>query len=71
MKGILDLPHYLYKKYLLYFSKYATDQEDKWYFDLGYQYAFSLSIFTIAMIYSVSTPLIPIFGSIFFALKVN
>ena len=43
--------------------------EDTWYFDIGYHFAFSLTIFTIALVFSAAVPLIPFFGFLFFAFK--
>jgi hypothetical protein len=51
-------------------SKYSDELEDDWYFDLGYHYAFSVSIFLITLIFSSSAPLLPIFGFLFFSIKV-
>jgi len=43
--------------------------EDDWYFDLGYHFAFSITIFTVIYIFSAAVPLIPLFGFLFFAFK--
>ncbi len=43
--------------------------EDDWYFDIGYSYAISLSIFIIGLIYSATVPLIPLFTCFYFAIK--
>jgi len=42
---------------------------DDWYFDLGYHFAFSITVFTVVIIFSAAAPLIPIFGFLFFAIK--
>lgn len=47
----------------------TEDLEDDWYFDLGYHFAFSLTIFTIIFIFSAAVPLISFFGFLFFAFK--
>jgi hypothetical protein len=73
MVAILDIPHHAYlfwKRHTSVFSK-LYEIEDDWYFDLGYQYAFSLSIFIIALIYSATVPLIPFIATLFFGIKVS
>ena len=73
MIAILDIPHHAYlfwKRYTSPFSK-IYEIEDDWYFDLGYQYAFSLSIFIIALIYSATVPIIPVIATFFFGIKVS
>lgn len=70
---ILDLPHYLYmtmKKFLMRSRAYLEDEvEDDYYFDLGYHFAFSITIFTVIFIFSAAVPLIPCFGFLFFGFK--
>lgn len=70
---ILDIPHFLYVKFkkLFFRSKIYEDEDiiDDWYFDLGYQFAFVITIFTVVFIFSSSVPLIPLFGSVFFIFK--
>lgn len=70
---LLDLPHYLYNKFRGLCKKrriYSdNDLEDDWYFDLGYHFSFSITVFTVALIFSASTPLIPFFAFLFFAFK--
>lgn len=70
---ILDIPHFLYVKFKKFFFKshiYEDDDIiDDWYFDLGYQFAFVITIFTVIFIFSSSVPLIPLFGFVFFAFK--
>jgi hypothetical protein len=72
---MLDLPHYIYvkmKKCCTKKRKYMeTKFEDDWYFDIGYHFAFSITVFTVVFIFSVAAPLIPIFGFLFFTLKVS
>jgi len=69
----LDVPHYLYllmKRFLTKSKQYLQDEiVDDWFFDLGYHFAFSLTIFTIVFIFSAAVPLIPAFGFIFFGFK--
>ena len=55
----------------MFINKYSDEQEDDWYFDLGYQYAYSMSIFIIALVYSISVPLMSVFGCLFFFFKVK
>ena len=69
MIAFLDIPHHMYMYMKRVFSKYSSEQLDDWYFDLGYQYAFSLSIFVIGFVFSVSAPLLSIFGFLFFSIK--
>jgi hypothetical protein len=71
MIAFLDIPHFMYMYMKKLTSKYSDELEDDWYFDLGYHYAFSVSIFIITLIFSVSVPLLPIFGCTFFSIKVN
>ncbi len=70
---ILDLPHYFYmmlKKFLMRSKAYLEDEvEDDYYFDLGYHFAFSITIFTLIFIFSAAVPLIPCFGFLFFGFK--
>jgi hypothetical protein len=54
--------------------KYGNEEikiEDDWYFDLGYHFAFAITVFTIVFIFSTSAPLIPVFGFLFFTFKVS
>ena len=46
-----------------------NDIEDDWYFDIGYHFAFSITVFVIILIFSASVPLIPLFGFLYFALR--
>ena len=73
MVQILDIPHFLYIKMKRFFFKSQIYEEDDviddWYFDLGYQFAFSITIFTIVFLFSAAVPLIPLFGFLFFAFK--
>lgn len=57
-------------KRLLQRREYLEDVEDDWFFDLGYHYAFAISVFIIVFIFSASVPLIPFFGFLFFFFKV-
>lgn len=70
---ILDIPHFIYMKLKRLFMRsqiYEEDEiEDDWYFDLGYHFAFSITIFTVIYIFSAAVPLIPLFGFLFFAFK--
>lgn len=70
---ILDVPHYLYmmmKRFLTRTKAYLEDEvEDDYYFDLGYHFAFSITIFTVIFIFSAAVPLIPLFGFLFFGFK--
>ncbi|CDW80277.1 integral membrane protein [Stylonychia lemnae] len=70
---ILDIPHFIYMKLKRLFMKsrnYEQDEiEDDWYFDLGYHFAFSITIFSVVYIFSAAVPLIPLFGFLFFAFK--
>lgn len=73
MVQILDVPHFIYlgmKRMFLRTQEYQNnDVEDDWYFDIGYHFAFSITIFTVIYLFSASVPLIPLFGFIFFAFK--
>jgi hypothetical protein len=78
MVQILDVPHFLYlgiKRFLSRPKEWETGEdgtggvEDDWYFDIGYHFAFSITIFTVVLIFSASVPLIPLFGFLFFAFK--
>ena len=73
MVTILDIPHHLYKWWKIKTSPYSKmfEIEDDWYFDIGYSYAISLSIFIIGLIYSATVPLIPLFTCHYFAIKVR
>lgn len=73
MVTILDIPHHLYMWLKIKMSPFSNlyEVEDDWYFDMGYSYAISLSIFIIGLIYSATVPLIPVFTSLFFAIKVS
>ena len=71
---ILDIPHYLYMglKKMLNKTYYTNEQvEDDYYFDIGYSYAFVVSVFIIVLIFSASAPIIPFFGFLFFMFKVT
>ena len=57
------MKRFLTKKY------YQTDIEDDWYFDIGYNYAFVLTVFIVIFVFSASVPLIPLFGFLFFFFK--
>lgn len=70
--ALLDIPHHVYiwmKKVSSNRKQFKDEVVDDWYFDLGYNFAFSITIFTVIYIFSVSVPLISLFGFIFFALK--
>ena len=72
MVTILDIPHFLYmwmKRTCSRRKRFDDEVEDDWYFDLGYNFAFSITIFTVVYIFSASVPLISFFGFLFFALK--
>jgi hypothetical protein len=71
MLAFLDIPHFLYMKKKQFSAKYSDELEDDWYFDLGYHYAFSISMFIITLIFSTSAPLLTIFGCFFFSIKVT
>jgi hypothetical protein len=60
--ALLDIPHKLWK---------MISKKDDWFFDLGYNYAFSLSIFVIALLYSTTAPLSSVCGFFFFLIKVR
>jgi hypothetical protein len=70
---ILDIPHFIYMKLKKLFMKSKIYDgvaiEDDWYFDLGYHFAFSITIFTVIYLFSAAVPLIPLFGFVFFAFK--
>lgn len=70
---VLDIPHYLYirmKKLFMSSNIYEEEEvEDDWYFDLGYHFAFSITIFTVIFLFSAAVPLIPLFGFLFFTFK--
>ena len=70
MVAFLDIPHYMYMYIKKLTAKYSDELEDDWYFDLGYNYAFSINIFVIALIFSSSAPLMPAFATLFFSIKV-
>lgn len=44
-------------------------QDTKFFFDIAYQQAFSISIFTMVFLFSITNPIILPFGCLFFALK--
>lgn len=67
--AFLDIPHKLYMFFKNRFSKYDEDIPDDWYFDLGYQYAFSISVFLMTLVFVASAPLLSIFGCLFFVMK--
>jgi len=67
--AFLDIPHKLYMFFKNRFSKYDEDIPDDWYFDLGYQYAFSISVFLMTLIFVASAPHLSIFGCLFFVMK--
>jgi|LauGreDrversion4_2_1035121.scaffolds.fasta_scaffold136758_2 quinol-cytochrome oxidoreductase complex cytochrome b subunit len=69
MIAFLDIPHTLYMYLKRGFRKYNDEMEDDWYFDLGYQYAFSISVFIMTLIFVVSAPLLSIAGWLFFLIK--
>ena len=71
MVTIIDFPHHLYIWWKTKTSPYSKmfEIEDDWYFDIGYSYAISLSIFIIGLIYSGTVPLIPLFTCQYFAIK--
>lgn len=46
-----------------------STHKDKWYFDIGFNIAFTQIIFCIVLIFAQVSPLITIFGSIYFAIK--
>lgn len=71
MVSFLDIPHHLYMYFKKLTSKYSDELEDDWYFDLGYQYAFSISVFIVTLIFSASAPLLAICGCLFFTIKVS
>ena len=73
MVTMLDIPHHLYMWLKIKMSPFKNlyEVEDDWYFDIGYAYAISLSIYIIGLIYSSTVPLIPIFTSLFFFIKVS
>ena len=50
---------------------YDIEIKDDWYFDLGYHFAFSITVFTMVFLFSASAPLIPVFGFLFFTIKVS
>jgi hypothetical protein len=62
MITFLDIPH---QAYCL-----VTKAKD-WYFDLAYNYAISLSVFIIVLIYSTVAPILTIIGCCFFYIKVR
>lgn len=74
---LLDLPHYFYlcfKKKVCRRKRKSSKEsklEDDWFFDIGYHFAFSITIFTLVFLFSTAVPLIPIFGFLYFAFKVN
>lgn len=67
--AFLDIPHKLYMFFKNRFRKYDEDIPDDWYFDLGYQYAFSISVFLMTLIFVASAPHMSIFGCLFFVNK--
>lgn len=71
MITFLDLPHHFYLMFKNIFRSYKKELRDDWYFDLAYHYAFSLSIFIIALIFSSAAPLMTFFGFLFFFIKVS
>ena len=74
MVTILDIPHFMYmwmKRTCSRKKRFNNEIEDDWYFDLGYNFAFSITIFTVVYIFSASVPLISFFGFLFFVFKYN
>ena len=67
--AMLDLAHLIYLK-ILRCRSYAQRVLDDWYFDFAYHYAFVISVFILVLIFSVSAPLLTIFGFGFFSIKV-
>lgn len=62
MITFLDIPHQAYC--------FVTKAKN-WYFDLAYNYAISLSVFIIVLIYSTVAPVLTIIGCCFFYIKVS
>ena len=70
---LLALPQLFVKKFRVFLAK--TDYEKfyaslvKKYFDYGYNYSFSITVFMLTLVFSTTIPLIVPFGSLFFILK--
>jgi hypothetical protein len=70
---LLALPQYFVRKVRVFLAK--TDYEKfyasliKKYFDYGYHYSFSITVFILTLCFSSTIPLIAPFGSLFFIMK--
>jgi hypothetical protein len=65
---MLDIPHTLYLKMA---AKKPNQRgvKDEWYFDYAYFFAFNFSVFIIVLVFSISAPLLSMFGLIYFAIR--
>lgn len=52
---------------------YKKDEQiaDDWFFDIGYHFGFSITVFIVVFMFSCCAPLIPLFGFLFFMIKVS
>ena len=50
-------------------KKGLSDKKDKWFFDMGFNIAYTLVIYCLILIYSQIAPLITIFGFLYFTNK--
>lgn len=70
---LLALPQYFVKRFRIFIA--STDYEKfyasliKKYFDYGYNYSYSLTVFILTLIFSSTIPLIVPFGALFFYIK--
>ena len=70
---LLALPQFFVRKFRVFLAK--TDYEKfyasliKKYFDYGYHYSFSITVFILTLCFSSTIPLIAPFGSLFFIMK--
>ena len=70
---LLALPQFFVKKFRVFIA--SSDYEKfyaslvKKYFDYGYNYSFSITVFMLTLCFSTTIPLITPFGCLFFLLK--
>ncbi|CEM24413.1 unnamed protein product [Vitrella brassicaformis CCMP3155] len=69
---LLQLPQVSYRtarKAVAVSESEIKSTEEKWAFDFGYWYAFSLSVLTIVLCFSVAVPFLVPLGALYFAMK--
>lgn len=73
---LLDLPHQTVKLFSWCYHKFKESRKEKkrpfidtYAFDLGYHMAYSLTMFAIALVFSILVPYVPVFAMIFFMFK--